>query len=109
MERRRGRNRSHVKMMGWRTWMCFKRSFLLPTKCFLLKLTSRSRNKAKDVAEIAGNGLGLVSLYKDMESCGEYEDIRVMWEIIHSCPQNTNSSNRRKRSSSHWRFCLQPT
>ncbi|PQP97918.1 hypothetical protein Pyn_28211 [Prunus yedoensis var. nudiflora] len=103
MERRRGRNRSHVKMMGWRTWMCFKRSFLLPTKCFLLKLTSRSRNKAK------GNGHGLVSLYKDMESCGEYEDIRVMWEIIHSCPQNTNSSNRRKRSSSHWRFCLQPT
>lgn len=135
MESRRGRNRSHVKMMGWRTWMCFKRSFLLPTKCFLLKLTSRSRNKAKgkfkfhtiqlhkthtlslsslstlfwDVAEIAGNGHGLVNLYKDMESCGEYEDIRVMWEIIHSSPQKTNSSNCRKRSSSHWRFCLQPT
>ncbi|KAB2630444.1 hypothetical protein D8674_007963 [Pyrus ussuriensis x Pyrus communis] len=90
-------------MVGWKTWICFKQSFLLPTKCFLLKLTSHSRHKSK------GNGHGLVSLYKDMESCGEYEDIRVMWEIIHSCQQNANNTTRRrKRSSSYWRFCLQP-
>ncbi|RXH81909.1 hypothetical protein DVH24_036250 [Malus domestica] len=51
-------------------------------------------------AQIQRNGHGLVSLYKDMESCGEYEDIRVMWEIIHSCQQNANNTTRRRKRSS---------
>ncbi|PON94334.1 hypothetical protein TorRG33x02_098080 [Trema orientale] len=93
----------HVKMKKWRTWLWFKESFLLPTKCILLKLSSTSRRKAK-----GNNGHGLVSLYKDMESYGEYADIRVMWEIIHSCPQGGIPKRERRRKSSYWRFCFQP-
>ncbi|EXB53548.1 hypothetical protein L484_000332 [Morus notabilis] len=92
------------KMETWGTWLWFKKKFIVPTKSVLGKLTSTSRRKLK------GNGHGLVSLYKDMESCGEYADIRVMWEIIHSCPQRTpKRSERRSHRSSYWRFCFQPT
>ncbi|KAK9920347.1 hypothetical protein M0R45_028902 [Rubus argutus] len=102
--KRRNRNRKRLKMVAWKTWLCLKQSFLVPTKCLLIKLTSRSRHKPK------GNGNGLVNLYKDIESCGEYADIKVMWEMIHSCPQNSkNSTERRKRSSSYWRFCVHPS
>ncbi|KAG5550652.1 hypothetical protein RHGRI_015564 [Rhododendron griersonianum] len=52
---------------------------------------------------------GLVSLYKDMEDCEGYEDIHVMWEIIHSsCPPNSND-NRSSKRPGHWRFCFRPT
>ncbi|GMN40406.1 hypothetical protein TIFTF001_009629 [Ficus carica] len=102
--RRTWKKMSPAKMETWRAWLWFKETFFVPTKCVLLKLTSASRRKAK------GNGHGLVSLYKDMESCGEYADIRVMWEILHSCPQSTpNRSERRSRRSSYWRPCFQPT
>ncbi|KAG7033756.1 hypothetical protein SDJN02_03481, partial [Cucurbita argyrosperma subsp. argyrosperma] len=67
-------------MKGWRLWDCLKRSFLLPTKLFLLRVNSRHLVQPK------GNGKGLGSLYKDIESCGEYRDIQVMWDMIHSCP-----------------------
>ncbi|PRQ42821.1 hypothetical protein RchiOBHm_Chr3g0461821 [Rosa chinensis] len=104
MEGRKRRNRMRLKMVAWKTWFCLKQSCLIPTKCFLIKLTLRSRHKQK------GNGNGLVSLYKDIETCGEYADIKVMWEMIHSCPQNSNNSTeRRKRSSSYWRFCVHPS
>ncbi|XP_050380485.1 uncharacterized protein LOC126797802 [Argentina anserina] len=104
MERRKRRKRKRLRMVTWNSWFCLKQSFLIPTKCFLIKLTSRSRYKQK------GNGTGLVSLYKDIENCGEYADIKVMWEMIHSCPQNSKSSaERRKRSYSYWRFCVHPS
>ena len=97
-------------MKGWRLWDCLKRSFLLPTKLFLLRVNSRhlvqpkgnlsvslcflcfslffsvSLSGFKKWVKMAGNGKGLGSLYKDIESCGEYRDIQVMWDMIHSCP-----------------------
>ncbi|KAE8099128.1 hypothetical protein FH972_017132 [Carpinus fangiana] len=106
------RRSNHVKMESWRGFLCFKgfkgfkgfkHSLLFPTKCILLKLTSHLSLKAK------GNRQGLVNLYKDMESCGEYADIRVMWEMVHSsCPANACPVKRSKRSS-YWRFCFRPT
>jgi hypothetical protein len=54
---------------------------------------------------MAGNDHGLMNLYKDMESCGEYTDIQVMWKMVHSChpiAQNT----RRKRPCRN--FCFRP-
>ncbi|GAV73602.1 hypothetical protein CFOL_v3_17089, partial [Cephalotus follicularis] len=65
-------------MERWMSWQCFKQSFIYPTKSLLLKIISRLRNKKK------GNSDGLKSLHKDMESYGEYTDIQVMWEMIHS-------------------------
>lgn len=57
---------------------------------------------------MAGKSKGLVGLYKEMESCGEYADIRVMWEMIHSsCPANATSTRSGKRS--HWGFCSRST
>ncbi|XWS43886.1 hypothetical protein CRYUN_Cryun16bG0143000 [Craigia yunnanensis] len=73
-------------------------------KCILLKITTPLRAKAK------GNRQGLLSLYKDMESCGQYEDIQVMWKMIHSsCPSNAHKTRRSKRPS-YWRFrfCFKP-
>lgn len=129
--KRRNRNRKRLKMVAWKTWLCLKQSFLIPTKCLLIKLTSRSRHKPKSELQIrliksissfslsmslrygeikfAGNGNGLVNLYKDIESCGEYADIKVMWEMIHSCPQNSKNSTERRKRSSYWRFCVQPS
>ncbi|KAH7514683.1 uncharacterized protein LOC112493385 [Ziziphus jujuba] len=96
-------NTNTLKMGRWRVWLCFKETFLVPTKCLLLKVTTPcSRHKAK------GNRTGLLSLYKDMESCGEYADIRVMWEMIHSCPQGYPNREMSKRSSC-WRFCFRAT
>lgn len=128
MERRRNwKKMNSVKMKRWRAWLWFKESLIVPTKCILLKLSSRSRRKAKgkefyryflsfftffslfyNKVKMAGNGHGLVSLYKDMESYGEYADIRVMWEIIHSCPEGTPKRKERRKKSSYWRFCFQP-
>ena len=57
---------------------------------------------------MAGNGYGLVGLYKDIESNGGYADIQVMWEMIHSShPPNLHPIKRSKISS--WRFCFTPT
>ncbi|KAG6640255.1 hypothetical protein CIPAW_10G160100 [Carya illinoinensis] len=89
-------------MESWGAWLCIKRSLLLPTKCIFLKFTTHLRRKAK------GNRQGLVTLYKDMESCGEYADIQVMWEMLHSSsPANASKNNERK--SANWRFCFRPT
>ncbi|KAL6337502.1 hypothetical protein AAG906_037095 [Vitis piasezkii] len=90
-------------MGRWRGyWMCFKSSFIIPTKGVLLKANSRLRHKAK------GNGYGLVGLYKDIESNGGYADIQVMWEMIHSShPPNVHTIKRSKRASR--RFCFMPS
>lgn len=63
---------------------------------------------------MAGNRNGLLSLYKDIESCGEYRDIQVMWDMIQSCPshnvhENTSSSFRLDFSSTWRSFCFQST
>ncbi|GKV06102.1 hypothetical protein SLEP1_g18031 [Rubroshorea leprosula] len=91
-------------MKRWRGWQCFKQPVHLPPKCMLLKVCQLLRPRVK------GSRPGLQSLYKDMESCRGYEDIQVMWDMIHSsCPANvyeTPSSNKRP---SHWSFCFRPT
>ncbi|KAJ7961177.1 U-box domain-containing protein [Quillaja saponaria] len=90
-------------MERWKGWLCFKRLTFFPTKSLLLKVTSHFRIKHK------GQRNGLLSLYKDLESCGEYEDIQVMWQIIHSsCPQYAYNTKRNKRSS-YWSFCFHST
>lgn len=43
---------------------------------------------------MTGNRSGLVNLYKDMEACAGYNDIQVMWEMIHS---NVNETKCKKR------------
>ncbi|WMV45077.1 hypothetical protein MTR67_038462 [Solanum verrucosum] len=66
----------------------FMNSFLFSTKCSFLTV----RNK--------GTRSGLVNLYKDMEACAGYNDIQVMWEMIHS---NVNETKCKKRPFC-WRF-----
>ncbi|MFS7976795.1 hypothetical protein Hanom_Chr10g00896581 [Helianthus anomalus] len=79
-----------------RRWHCFKyrNSFLTTTKGFFFKLRSCLKNKAKEHKN------GMVSLYKDMEACGGYEDIQVMWEMIQSSSTNANNTNKTR----YWRF-----
>ncbi|KAF9596687.1 hypothetical protein IFM89_012886 [Coptis chinensis] len=92
--------------MECRGWWWRKNTFLLSTKRLVLNITSRLTQKTK------GRRHGLVNLYKDMESCSEYGDIQVMWEMLHSAhpsniKNNTNHSNNKR--SSQWRFCFRPT
>lgn len=56
---------------------------------------------------MAGSDHGLMSLYKDMESCGEYTDIKVMWEMIHSSCHPKAHNTRSKKP--YWKFCFRPT
>ncbi|KAJ4847572.1 hypothetical protein Tsubulata_015397 [Turnera subulata] len=87
----------------WRGGQCFKQRLILSAKCRLLKLTSSLRCKTR------GNKYGLMSLYKDMESCGEYTDIQVMWEMIHSsCNLKADNINSRRKRS-YWTYCFRPT
>ncbi|KAI3677666.1 hypothetical protein L6452_36932 [Arctium lappa] len=90
-------------MGRWKGWYCFKftNSFLSSTKGLLFKLTSCLSNKAK------GHKNGLLSLYKDMEACGGYEDIQVMWEMIHSSSSAENI--KRNDKPPYWRFCFATT
>ncbi|GLT89379.1 hypothetical protein SLE2022_073610 [Rubroshorea leprosula] len=91
-------------MERWRGWQSFKQSVLFPAKCMLLKVTSHPRPRAKGRRQG-----GLLSLYKDMESCRGYGDIQVMWEMIHSsCPANSYKTQSSERPS-HWSFCFRPT
>ncbi|KAF6144840.1 hypothetical protein GIB67_038939 [Kingdonia uniflora] len=87
-------------MEKWGSWWWCKNTFLFPTKRIVFTITSRLTLKPK------GRKNGLMNIYKELESCSGYEDIQVMWEILHStCPPNNNN----KRSSSHWRLCFKPT
>ncbi|WCJ27994.1 hypothetical protein M5689_009704 [Euphorbia peplus] len=81
-------------------WWKLKSSYL-SIKCIFLKLNSsltqrvRARGKKND---------GLRSLYKDMECCGgEYSDIQVMWNLVHS------STNLRSKRCHYFRFCFRPS
>ncbi|KAL5806835.1 hypothetical protein ACOSQ3_029725 [Xanthoceras sorbifolium] len=92
-------------MGKWRGWLCIKHSFLFSTKCILLKITSGFRPKKK------GNRDVLLSLYKDLESCQEYEDIQVMWEMIHSSCTSPKACKTRRNNKRpfHWKFCFKQT
>ncbi|KAG8500700.1 hypothetical protein CXB51_004313 [Gossypium anomalum] len=92
-------------MEKWRRWLRFERSLVFPTKCILLKVTKHLRPKAE------GKRQGLLGLYKDLEGCGEYEDIQVMWKMVHSsCPSTAHKTRRTERPYS-WRisFCFRPS
>ncbi|KAI8557123.1 hypothetical protein RHMOL_Rhmol05G0310800 [Rhododendron molle] len=96
---------------GW-IWFYFKISFFMPTKAILVKCRRLILSPSVCLSLtmlMAEKRHGLVSLYKDMEDCEGYEDIQVMWEIIHSsCPPNGND-NRSSKRPGHWRFCFRPT
>lgn len=120
-------------MEKWRGWLRFQRSLVFPTKCKLLKVTKHLRPKAEGklrkknlldsismlinvcVTELkgimTGKREGLLGLYKDLEGCGEYEDIQVMWKmVLSSCPSTAHKTRRTKRPYS-WRisFCIRPS
>ncbi|KAM7264811.1 hypothetical protein ACFE04_002494 [Oxalis oulophora] len=69
------RKSSYVKSKMKR-WQYFTHSFIVTVKCTLLKISRQFR------LEHRGDSHGLGNLYKDMETCGEYTDIQVMWEIL---------------------------
>jgi hypothetical protein len=52
---------------------------------------------------MTGNNRGLMNLGKDLETCGEYTDIQVMWKMIHSCHPIAQDT-RRKRP--YRKFCF---
>ncbi|KAI4353446.1 hypothetical protein L6164_002395 [Bauhinia variegata] len=92
-------------MEKWKGWQFLRRFSLYPTKNTLLKFTSHLRFKRK------GHRNGLWDLYKDLESCGEYEDIQVMWKMLQSSSSSlyaykTRRSNR--SSSSYLLLCFRP-
>ncbi|PIA37512.1 hypothetical protein AQUCO_03000232v1 [Aquilegia coerulea] len=93
-----------MKCRSW--WWCSKNTFLLSSKRLVFSITSRLTHKAK------GSKHGLVNLSKDMESCSEYADIQVMWEMLHSsaCPSNTkyNINRNHNKRTFQWKFCFRP-
>ncbi|GMI79848.1 hypothetical protein HRI_001654100 [Hibiscus trionum] len=93
-------------MEKWREWLCFKRSVAFLTKYIVLKVKMHLRPKAAEKRQ------GLLGLYKDMECCGEYEDIQVMWNMIHSSRlSSTAHKTRTSKRAFYWRFgfCFKPT
>ncbi|KAL1359974.1 hypothetical protein HN51_005306 [Arachis hypogaea] len=97
-------------MEKWKGWRYFKSFPIYKIKSILRKLSSKFRCKQKRQRN------GLVSLYKDMESCGEYSDIQVMWKMIqssssYSSHQYASCSNKKRRTkrSSYWVLCFRPT
>lgn len=85
---------------SWFSSMIIKNSVFLRTKDFLANAASNLRYKAK------GKSDGFVCLYEDMEACAGYEDIQVMWEMIHSSSTHIVQRNRSSRRFSCWRFCF---
>lgn len=53
----------------------------------------------------------LLSLYKDLESCQEYEDIQVMWEMVHSSspPSKACKVRRNIKRAFRWKICSKRT
>ncbi|KAF7825499.1 U-box domain-containing protein [Senna tora] len=91
------------KLKGWKY---FKHLSFCPTKSILLQITSQFRFKRK------GQRNRLIDLYKDMESCGEYEDIRVMWRMIQSSSSSSSQYGcitKSRNRSSYLLFCFRPT
>ncbi|TKY65777.1 hypothetical protein E2542_SST08639 [Spatholobus suberectus] len=90
-------------MGNWKGWRYFKRLSTYPIKSILRKVTSNFRFKSE------GRRNGLLSLYKDMESCREYADIQVMWKMIESSSPQYASHKKRINRSSYWVVCFRPT
>ncbi|CAN0927855.1 hypothetical protein LINGRAHAP2_LOCUS36133 [Linum grandiflorum] len=99
-------------------FLVLKRNSFSSTKHAILKLTSGVRSlKPKPGSPRSSRGRkqrGLVALHKDMESCGEYTDIQVMWEMLHSASSSRSPGRRRSGSRSSrkkvpgWRSCFGP-
>ncbi|KAH1199388.1 hypothetical protein GmHk_18G052758 [Glycine max] len=58
-----------------------------------------------ETGRVGGHRNGLLSLYKDMESCGEYADIKVMWKMIESSSPQYACHKKRINRSSYWVVC----
>lgn len=91
----------------------FMNSFLFSTKCSFLTVRNKGIVHSLKILifffhilrliwwfVMTGSRSGLVNLYKDMEACAGYNDIQVMWEMIHS---NVNETKCKKRPF-FWRF-----
>ncbi|CAI9097291.1 OLC1v1033682C1 [Oldenlandia corymbosa var. corymbosa] len=96
-----------VEMRRWKFWLLLnlKSPSSVPGKSTLAgKGHSRlrhSRNKK--------NRRGLGALCKEMEACGGYSDIKVMWEMVNSSNHH-HARNIRGRSKRQlqWNFCFSP-
>ncbi|KAK1413156.1 hypothetical protein QVD17_34924 [Tagetes erecta] len=61
------------------------------------------------------NGGGLLKLHDDIETCG-YQDVQVMWEMLHKAELELSSNNHQKlKPRSFWKIfvwhnntCLSP-
>ncbi|KAI3737488.1 hypothetical protein L2E82_27492 [Cichorium intybus] len=52
------------------------------------------------------NGGGLLKLHDDIQTCG-YEDVQVMWEMLHRTESELTSNTRRKRKPrSFWKIFI---
>ncbi|RDY07149.1 hypothetical protein CR513_08774, partial [Mucuna pruriens] len=92
-------------MGKWKDYYYFKRLYINSIKSIFSKLSSHLRFKSE------GHKNELVNLYKDTQSFGEYEDIRVMWKMIQtqsSTPRCTCTVKWTNRSS-YWILCFRPT
>ncbi|XP_045799123.1 uncharacterized protein LOC123893230 [Trifolium pratense] len=100
----RNRKISALKQMrNWKGWRCFKSLTIHPFKSIFSKMNSNFRFKSQ------GHRNGLVSLYKDMESCREYADIQVMWKMIESSSPQIACKKKKIIKSSYWMICFRPT
>ncbi|GAA0144574.1 hypothetical protein LIER_42811 [Lithospermum erythrorhizon] len=93
-------------MERWKqAWLCLnlkKIAFHLHTKEVLSYVASLFKSKTKARRQ------SLVTLYRDMEDCAEYEDIQVMWEMINSsCHSEAYCIKGNKRAFLE-RFCFRP-
>ncbi|KAJ0804297.1 hypothetical protein HanPI659440_Chr02g0036411 [Helianthus annuus] len=67
--------------MNWLQKMVF------PVRRIWLAVTARVKSR--------NNGGGLLKLHDDIETCG-YEDVQVMWQMLHKTELELSSNNRRK-------------
>ncbi|PIN22991.1 hypothetical protein CDL12_04301 [Handroanthus impetiginosus] len=91
-----------MEMKRRKFWLSsiIKNLFLLQKKHIIASANSQLRHRTKERRR------ELVNLYKDIEACGGYEDIQVMWEMIHSSrPPNVKKSRSRKRFK-NWKLCF---
>ncbi|KAI4356052.1 hypothetical protein L6164_000104 [Bauhinia variegata] len=93
-------------MLKWKGWRCLKVFSLCQAKSALLKVTSH----LSSFSQAKGQRNGLWNLHKDMESCGEYEDIQVMWKMLQSSSSSLYAykAKRSNISSSYLLLCFRP-
>ncbi|KAI3806938.1 hypothetical protein L1987_22856 [Smallanthus sonchifolius] len=87
--------------------MSWLQKTVFPVRRVWLAVTARVKSR--------NNGGGLLKLHDDIETCG-YEDVQVMWEMLHRTELELSSNNRRKlKPRSFWKIfvwhnntCLSP-